>query len=123
MNSGFGASFSSISNTFSAFRGGKTEQHAGIQSAKFAESNLGKDRIRKLIIDTDGSVDDAIAVFMVLSERLRPAQVLAITTVFGHTDVKNATKNMLRTLKVLEKDKDVSSLILFMCLAVATYLQ
>lgn len=91
------------------FGGGDKDQQAGIYSAKSAESNfLNKNRIRKLIIDTDGSVDDAMAIFMVVSERLRPAKILAITTVFGHTDVENATKNILRTLKVLEKDRDVS---------------
>lgn len=99
--------FNSFANGFAAFKG--KDKQAGVYSAKSAESNfMSNNRIRKLIIDTDGGVDDAIAVFMILSERLRPAQVLAITTVFGHTDVKNATKNILRTLKVLEKDRDVS---------------
>lgn len=84
---------------------------AGIHYAKHrVESNyLARNRPRKLIIDTDGGVDDAIAVFMVLSETLRPVKVLAITTVMGHTDVEGATKNILRTLKVLEKDRDVSA--------------
>jgi purine nucleosidase len=51
----------------------------------------------KLILDTDGGVDDAQALLLLIAAGRAPD---AITTVFGNVDVEAATENMLATLAV-----------------------
>jgi inosine-uridine nucleoside N-ribohydrolase len=55
---------------------------------------------RPLIIDTDGGVDDALALIMALNcDRFA---LKAITVVAGNVDVHQATKNVLRTIDIVE---------------------
>ena len=51
----------------------------------------------KLIFDTDGGVDDAQALLMLIAGGRTPD---AITTVFGNVDLEAATENVLATLAV-----------------------
>ena len=53
---------------------------------------------RKLILDTDGGVDDAQALLMLIAAGRTPD---AITTVFGNVGVDAATRNILSTLAVV----------------------
>lgn len=54
---------------------------------------------RKVIIDTDAGVDDALAVFMALeAHKRKEIEVIAITTVNGNTSVQNVNKNVQRIL-------------------------
>jgi purine nucleosidase len=53
----------------------------------------------QLILDTDGGVDDAQALIMLIGNNIRPD---AITTVFGNVGLDAATDNILATLAVLE---------------------
>jgi purine nucleosidase/pyrimidine-specific ribonucleoside hydrolase len=54
---------------------------------------------RRIIIDTDPGVDDALAI--VLALRSPELHVEAITTVNGNTGLKQATENALRILEIL----------------------
>jgi len=51
---------------------------------------------RKIIIDTDPGVDDALAIQFALSAA--PLEVIGLTTVFGNVSVELATANALRLL-------------------------
>ena len=54
---------------------------------------------RKLIIDTDTGVDDAMALLMALEAHKRgEVEVLAITAVTGNTEESHAQRNILRTI-------------------------
>ena len=55
----------------------------------------------RLILDTDGGVDDAQALLMLLANGRAPD---AITTVFGNVDLEAATRNVLATLAVVGAD-------------------
>lgn len=57
-----------------------------------------------LILDTDGGVDDAQALLMLLAAGLKPD---AITTVFGNVGLDGATKNILTVLAVAGADVPV----------------
>ena len=52
-----------------------------------------------LILDTDGGIDDAQALIMLLALGRRPA---AITTVFGNVSLALATRNILAILALTE---------------------
>lgn len=54
---------------------------------------------KKIIIDTDGGADDAIAILLALS--LNTKEILAITTSMGNTHRNQVIINILRTLRVL----------------------
>lgn len=54
-----------------------------------------------LILDTDGGVDDAQALMMLIAGGRPPA---AITTVFGNVGLSQATDNILAVLAVMEAD-------------------
>ena len=52
---------------------------------------------RKIVIDTDPGVDDAMAIFVALERhRRREVDILAVTLVNGNTDVDNQVKNIRR---------------------------
>ena len=53
---------------------------------------------RKIIIDTDPGVDDAMAIFMAL--RSPELEVIGLTTIFGNVETHLATKNALRLLEI-----------------------
>ena len=56
---------------------------------------------RKLIIDTDTGVDDAMALLMALEAHKRgQVEVLAITAVAGNTEESHAQRNILRTIGI-----------------------
>lgn len=56
---------------------------------------------RKIIIDTDPGVDDAMAIQLVLAAQ--QLDVLALTTVFGNVPVNLTTQNALRLLDLAER--------------------
>lgn len=58
----------------------------------------------KLILDTDGGVDDAQALLLLIANGRPPD---AITTVFGNVDLDAATRNILTVLAVAEARIDV----------------
>jgi len=58
--------------------------------------------LRKIIIDTDCGIDDAVAIMMAVD--CKEIEILGITTVSGNTDIENVNKNVLRLLKFLGKD-------------------
>ena len=53
---------------------------------------------RKIIIDTDPGVDDALAIFLAL--RSRELDVIGLTTVFGNSNVDATTRNALNLLHI-----------------------
>ncbi len=55
----------------------------------------------RLILDTDGGVDDAQALMMLVAGGRAPD---VITTTFGNVGVEQATRNILDTLRVLGRD-------------------
>ncbi len=55
----------------------------------------------RLILDTDGGVDDAQALLLLIAAGRAPD---AITTVCGNVDVETATENVLATLAIAEVD-------------------
>lgn len=57
----------------------------------------GREPVR-VIVDTDGGVDDAAALAWLLVQDKYPAEVLGISTVAGNTSVENATNNVLTIL-------------------------
>ena len=57
---------------------------------------------RKVIVDADPGIDDALAVLFAL--RLPALEVLGITTVFGNANIDVATENALRLVELLGRD-------------------
>lgn len=57
---------------------------------------------RKIIIDTDCGIDDAVAIMIAVA--YKEIEILGITTVSGNTDIENVNKNVLRLLRFLGKD-------------------
>jgi inosine-uridine nucleoside N-ribohydrolase len=55
----------------------------------------------RLILDTDGGIDDAQALLLLIANGRAPA---AITTVFGNVELDAATRNVLATLAVVGAD-------------------
>jgi purine nucleosidase len=53
--------------------------------------------LNRLIVDTDGGVDDAQALLLLIAAGRAPN---AVTTVYGNVDVDTATRNVLATLAV-----------------------
>lgn len=56
---------------------------------------------RRVIIDTDPGVDDALAILLAL--RSPELEVVAITTVCGNVPVEQATRNLFRVLVLVER--------------------
>jgi purine nucleosidase len=63
-------------------------------------------RTRRVVIDTDGGVDDAAALWFALTEPT--LEVVAITTVAGNVDVDTATANALRVVHAAGADVPVA---------------
>ncbi|GIK56306.1 MAG: nucleoside hydrolase [Chloroflexota bacterium] len=55
----------------------------------------------RLVIDTDGGVDDAAAIAWLLSQRKYTVEVLGISTVAGSTTTENAANNVLTILEAV----------------------
>ena len=60
--------------------------------------------MNRLILDTDGGVDDAQALLLLIANGRSPA---AVTTVFGNVDLDTATRNVLSVLAVAGATIDV----------------
>ena len=58
--------------------------------------------MRRVIIDTDPGIDDALALFLAL--RSPEMRVEAITTVAGNASVENCTRNAFRVLELLNPE-------------------
>lgn len=57
--------------------------------------------VRRLIVDTDLGVDDAVALLLALAD---PAvEILAITTVTGNVDVQHVNRNVRQVLEYLQR--------------------
>lgn len=61
--------------------------------------------MRKVIIDADTGIDDALA--LLLAVRSRKLDILGITTVCGNVSLEQATANTKKVLKLLGKDKEI----------------
>lgn len=57
---------------------------------------------RKIIIDTDPGIDDAMAILAAF--RSPELEILGLTTVFGNTDVEHCSLNALRLVEIAGKD-------------------
>ena len=69
---------------------------------------------RKIIIDTDPGVDDAMAIMMALDAHKRKhIEILAITLVKGNASLKDAETNVLRVLEIFELDNIVRLILLY----------
>ena len=63
---------------------------------------------KKIIIDTDPGVDDAMAIMMALDAHNKGfVEVLAITIVKGNASIKDSERNVLRVLEVFGLENDV----------------
>jgi inosine-uridine nucleoside N-ribohydrolase len=71
-----------------------------------AAGGEGDARPRKVILDTDPGIDDAMAILFAL--RSPALQVLGITTVFGNADIEVATANALRLVELVGRDVPVA---------------
>ena len=67
-----------------------------------------KTHTKKIIIDTDPGVDDAMAIMMALDAHNKGlVKVLAITIVKGNASIKDSERNVLRVLEVFGLENDV----------------
>lgn len=57
-------------------------------------AGAGGETVRRLILDTDGGVDDAVALGLLLGDHGCNVELMAITTVAGNVDVEQATRNV-----------------------------
>lgn len=58
---------------------------------------------KKVIIDTDCGIDDAQAILMALAAP--NIEVVAVTCVYGNTEVDNVCQNVLRVLSICEREE------------------
>ena len=64
--------------------------------------------IKKVIIDTDPGIDDAMAIILALSaHRKQTVEVVTITLVGGNSDTDNAKVNILRVLETYGLEDEV----------------
>ena len=67
-----------------------------------------KNKVRKVIIDTDPGIDDAMAIMIALKEHKKGnIDILAITLVNGNSSTDNAQVNILRVLEVFDLQNEV----------------
>lgn len=57
--------------------------------------------MKKIIIDTDPGVDDALAILLAVSSKLN---IIGITTTYGNSTIENTTKNTLSILQILNSN-------------------
>jgi inosine-uridine nucleoside N-ribohydrolase len=70
------------------------------------EGDEGAAKSRRVILDTDPGIDDAMAVLFAL--RSPALEVLGITTVFGNADTEVGTANALRLVELAGRDVPVA---------------
>ena len=64
--------------------------------------------LKRIIIDTDPGVDDAMAVMLALNAHKEgQLEIVAITLVKGNVSIKDAERNILRVLEVFELEDKV----------------
>jgi purine nucleosidase len=91
-----------ISENLGLIPSGQSKYERGLSLLKTGKTS---DRKKKVIIDTDCGVDDALALILALkSDEL---DVLAITTVSGNVHVDQVNQNVDRILKVLPYEKNL----------------
>jgi inosine-uridine nucleoside N-ribohydrolase len=56
---------------------------------------------RRVLIDTDGGCDDAVAILLALKDPR--VEVVALTSVFGNVTLEQATENVFTILRVFDK--------------------
>ena len=61
-------------------------------------------RARRIVIDTDMGVDDAMAIAWLLVQAENPIEISAISTVWGNTSIENATANAAALLAALGRN-------------------
>ena len=77
---------------------------------------------KKIIIDTDPGVDDAMAIIMALDAHKRQQiEIIAITLVKGNASLKDAERNILRVLEIFELENTVSYITLNLSLDLLFY--
>ena len=75
-----------------------------------------KNKVRKVIIDTDPGIDDAMAIMIALKEHKKGnIDIIAITLVNGNSSTDNAQVNILRVLEVFELQNEVRIVTLEIC--------
>ncbi len=57
--------------------------------------------VKKIVIDTDPGVDDALAIFIALNSP--ELEILGLTTIFGNAVTTTCTENALRLLEIAER--------------------
>ncbi|CAA2959142.1 Hypothetical predicted protein [Olea europaea subsp. europaea] len=58
---------------------------------------------KKIIIDTDPGIDDAMAIFLALKSPEVEVEVIGLTTIFGNVYTTLATRNALHLLEIAER--------------------
>ena len=70
-----------------------------------------KNKVRKIIIDTDPGIDDAMAIMIALKEHKKGnIDILAITLVNGNSSTDNAQINIFRVLEVFDLQNEVQNM-------------
>lgn len=65
-------------------------------------------KIKRIIIDTDPGIDDAMAIMIALKEHKKGnVNILAITLVNGNSTIDNAQINILRVLEIFDLQNEV----------------
>ena len=65
-------------------------------------------KIKRIIIDTDPGIDDAMAIMIALKEHKKGnVNILAITLVNGNSTTDNAQINILRVLEIFDLQNEV----------------
>jgi inosine-uridine nucleoside N-ribohydrolase len=66
--------------------------------AMFAASGVATAQTRKIIVDCDPGIDDAVA--LVLALQYPGFEILGITTTFGNATIDHTTRNALRVVEL-----------------------
>ena len=70
-----------------------------------------KNKVKKVIIDTDPGIDDAMAIMIALKEHKKETiSILAITLVNGNSTTDKAQVNILRVLEVFNLQNEVDNI-------------
>ena len=70
--------------------------------------NVEKNKVQKVVIDTDPGIDDAMAIMIALKEHKKGnIDILAITLVYGNSTIDKAQVNVLRVLEVFDLQNQV----------------
>lgn len=84
---------------------GKESEGKQMEEIRNAERPGQEQQLRRLIIDTDPGIDDAMAILLAASAEDK-LKIEALTTVNGNADIDNVTQNAFTILSLCEKRKD-----------------